>query len=48
MLGFTTRLTEIIQNLRVRELNLSTRFRKLLLVRVFFGKVEAIIDTGLY
>lgn len=37
MLGFTNRLTEIIQGLRVRELNLSTRFRRLLWVRVFLG-----------
>ena len=37
MLGFTDRLTEIIQGLRERELRLSTQFRRLLLVRVFLG-----------
>jgi ABC-type multidrug transport system fused ATPase/permease subunit len=37
MLGFTNRLTEIIQGLRVRELHLSTRFRRLLWVRVFLA-----------
>jgi hypothetical protein len=37
MLGFTNRLTEIIQGLRMTELRLSNRFRKLLLVRVFLG-----------
>lgn len=39
MLGFTDRLTEIIQGLRVKELRLSTQFRRLLLFRVFFGTV---------
>ncbi|KAE8452406.1 hypothetical protein EG329_001107 [Mollisiaceae sp. DMI_Dod_QoI] len=37
MLGFTSILTTIIQGLRVTELKLSTLFRKLLCVRVFFG-----------
>lgn len=37
MLGFTAILTTIIQGLRVTELRLSTLFRKLLCVRVFFG-----------
>lgn len=37
MLGFTNRLTELIQGLRVEELRLSTKFRRLLLVRVFLG-----------
>jgi hypothetical protein len=34
MLGFTETITEIVQALRVSELRLSTRFRKLLCVRV--------------
>ncbi|CZR62077.1 related to multidrug resistance protein [Phialocephala subalpina] len=38
MLGFTSILTSIIQGLRVAELRLSTLFRKLLCVRVFFGR----------
>lgn len=37
MLGFSSVLTAIIQGLRIAELRLSTRFRKLLCVRVFFG-----------
>ncbi|KUJ07957.1 putative ATP-binding cassette transporter [Mollisia scopiformis] len=37
MLGFTSILSSIIQSLRITELKLSTLFRKLLCVRVFFG-----------
>ena len=37
MLGFTNKLMEIIQGLRVRELNLSTKFRRLLWVRVLLA-----------
>jgi hypothetical protein len=40
MLGFTDRLRDIIQGLRVHELRLSIRFRRLLLIRVFFGTVH--------
>lgn len=40
MLGFSSILTSIIQGLRVSELRLSTRFRKLLCVRVFFGMLK--------
>jgi ATP-binding cassette subfamily C (CFTR/MRP) protein 1 len=39
MLGFTNRLKEIIQGLRMRELRLSTKWRRLVLIRVFFGMV---------
>lgn len=37
MLGFSSILTTIIQGLRITELRLSTLFRKLLCIRVFFG-----------
>jgi hypothetical protein len=37
MLGFTDRLTTIIQGLRVKELCLSTKFRRLLIFRVFLS-----------
>jgi hypothetical protein len=37
MLGFTDRLTTIIQGLRVEELCFSIKFRKLLILRIFLG-----------
>jgi len=37
MLGFTDRLTTIIQVLRAEELCLSIKFRKLLILRIFLG-----------
>jgi ATP-binding cassette subfamily C (CFTR/MRP) protein 1 len=37
MLGFTDRLATIIQGLRVEEVRLSTKFRRLLIFRVFLG-----------
>jgi ATP-binding cassette subfamily C (CFTR/MRP) protein 1 len=46
MLGFTDRLTEIIQGLRVKELQLSTKFRRLLIVRVFLGTISAHKEFG--
>jgi hypothetical protein len=47
MLGFTDRLTTIIQGLREEEICLSTKFRKLLILRVFLGSspiVEALVN----
>lgn len=40
VIGFTGVLTEIIQRFRVLEVGLSTQFRRLLCVRVFFGKLS--------
>ncbi|KAF4634221.1 hypothetical protein G7Y89_g3892 [Cudoniella acicularis] len=37
MLGFSDKLTEILQGLRVKELRISNLFRRLLCVRVFFA-----------
>lgn len=39
MLGFTDWLCNIIQGLRVSELSMAVTFRKLLIVRVFFGNI---------
>lgn len=40
MLGLTDILTELVQNLRVTELKLSTKFRKLLCLRIFLGESD--------
>ena len=47
MLGFTTILTTLIQALRIRELQLSNSFRKLLCVRVLLGEqnIKLFIDS---
>jgi hypothetical protein len=37
MLGFTRILQNIIQGLRITELKLSSKFRRLLCIRVFLG-----------
>jgi hypothetical protein len=38
MLGLTDVLNDMVQSLRVRELDLSKKFRKLMCWRVFFRK----------
>lgn len=47
MLGFTDLLEDLIQSLRVRELGLSTKFRKLLCGRIFFGELAYTNAVGL-
>jgi len=46
MLGFTDILVNIIQGLRIAELQLSNQFRKLLVVRVFLGKRISSLSTN--
>lgn len=46
MLGFTEKVSDIIQALRVKELMLSTLFRRLLCIRVFFDKLVFVDSNG--
>lgn len=39
MLGLSDTVTKMVQSLRVKELNLSKRYRMLLCIRVFIGQV---------
>jgi ATP-binding cassette subfamily C (CFTR/MRP) protein 1 len=39
-LGFTRKLTDILQGLRVKELKIAALFRRLLCARVFFGTLR--------
>lgn len=43
MLGFTDVMTERIQNLRAIELDLSTKFRKIMTIRVGAGKHQLVL-----
>jgi len=45
MLGFSDIITNLIQDLRVRELKLSKAYRRLLCLRVFIGKLPVLSST---
>ncbi|MAD85036.1 MAG: hypothetical protein CL912_18915 [Deltaproteobacteria bacterium] len=47
LLGFTDRLTDICQGLRVKELQTAKYFRQLLVARVFFGEQFHSLDSFL-
>jgi hypothetical protein len=48
MLGFTSKLTNILQGLRVKELKLAARFRRLLCAGVFFSEPRFLGNLTLF